>query len=84
MFVCLLVCGNPSCWTDLDEILHMLPQLSKEGFGPDLTPAPSPPVPGLPKILKAEGDIFEHSLKNKICSEGCKLTWAAPDTSAIK
>jgi len=54
--------GNPNPCTVLDEILHTHPHLSKESFGPDLTPTPSPPGPEEPKILKAEGDIFEHSL----------------------
>jgi len=34
--------GNPDPSTNLDEILHPHPHLSKEGFGPGLTPAPSP------------------------------------------
>jgi len=33
---------NPNPCPDLDEILHTHPHLSKEGFGPGLTPAPSP------------------------------------------
>jgi len=28
--------GNPNPCTDLDEILHTHPHLSKEGFGPGL------------------------------------------------
>jgi len=47
--------------TDHDKILHAYPHLSKEGFGADLTHAPCPPGPGGPKILKADGDIFENS-----------------------
>jgi len=67
MSVCLFVGmwranGIPNPCTDLDEILHTHPHLSKEGFGTGLTPAPAPPGPGGPKILKAEGDIFENSL----------------------
>jgi len=51
MFVCLSVGmwranGNPNPCTDLDEIFHAHPLLSKEGFGPGSTPAPSPPGPG--------------------------------------
>jgi len=48
--VCLLLCGGlmeiqiPS--TDLDEILHTHPHLSKEGFGPGVTPVPSSLGPG--------------------------------------
>jgi len=47
MFVCLSVGmwranGNPNPCTDLDDILHTHPHLSKEGFGTGLTPAPSP------------------------------------------
>jgi len=52
--------GNPNPCTDHDEILHTHPHLSKEGFGPGLTPAP--PGPGGLKILKAKGDMFENSL----------------------
>jgi len=52
--------GNPNPCTDQDEILHTHPHLSKEGFGPGLTPAP--PGPGGLKILKAKGDMFENSL----------------------
>jgi len=33
--------GNLNPCTDLDEILHAHAHLSKEGFGADLTPAPS-------------------------------------------
>jgi len=46
LFVYLLVCGGlmeiqtPN--TDLDEIFHAYPHLSKEDFGAGLTPAPSP------------------------------------------
>jgi len=54
--------GNPNPCTDHDEILHTHPHVPKEGFGPGLTPPPPPPGPGGPKILKAEGDIFENSL----------------------
>jgi len=43
--------GNPNLFTNLDEIFHAHPYLSKEGFGPDLTPAPSPPGPGGLKTL---------------------------------
>jgi len=32
--------GNPNPCTDLDEILHTHPHLSKEGFVPGLTPTP--------------------------------------------
>jgi len=32
--------GNPNPCTDLDEILHAHPHMSKEGFGTGLTPAP--------------------------------------------
>jgi len=31
--------GNPNHCTDLDEILQAHPNLSKEGFGANLTPA---------------------------------------------
>jgi len=48
--------------------------MSKEGFGTGLTP--TPPGPGGPKIIKAEGDIFENCLQNKRCSAGYKLTRA--------
>jgi len=48
MFVCPSVGmwranGNPNSCTDLDEILHTYPHLSKEGFGAGLTPTSSPP-----------------------------------------
>jgi len=49
------------------------PDLSKEGFGAGLTPAPSLPGPG-GKTLQAEGHIFENCLQNKRCSAVCKLT----------
>jgi len=47
MVVCLYVGmwranGNPNPYNNLDEILHTHPHLSKEGFGPGLTPAPAP------------------------------------------
>jgi len=67
---------------DLNEILHSHPQLSKEGFGAGLTPAPPPSGPGGPETLKAERHIFENFLKNKRCSAGYKLTQAAPGASA--
>jgi len=52
--------GNPKPCTDHDEILYAYPHLSKKGFGPGLTPAPSPPGPGRLQTLKAEGDsIFK-------------------------
>jgi len=41
-----LVCGghngNPNPFTNLDEISHAHPHLSKEGYGAGLTPAPFP------------------------------------------
>jgi len=37
---------------------------------------------GEPETLKAEGTIFGNCLQNKRCSVGCKLTQAAPGTSA--
>jgi len=33
---------SPNPCINLDEILHTHPNLSKEGFGPGLTPNPSP------------------------------------------
>jgi len=47
MFVCLSVGmwranGNPNPCTNLDEIFHAHPHLSKEGFGVGLTPPPPP------------------------------------------
>jgi len=50
MFVCPSVGmwganGNPNPCTDLDEILHTDPHLSKGGFGPGLAPALGPPGP---------------------------------------
>jgi len=68
--------GNPNPCTDLDEILHTHPHLSKEGFGPGLTPTPSPPGPRGLETLKAAKDTFLR------CSAGCKLTRAVPGTSA--
>jgi len=38
--------GNPNLSTDLDEIFHAHPHLSKKGFGAGLTPVPLPPGPG--------------------------------------
>jgi len=55
--------------------------MAKEGFGAGLTLAPSLPGPG-GKTLKAEGNIFENCFQNIQCSAGCKLTRAAPSTSA--
>jgi len=89
MFVCLSVCpsvgkwranGNPNPCINHDEILHAYPHVSKEGFSAGLTP--SPPGTGGPKILKAEGHIFENCLQNKRCPAGCKLTRTALGTSA--
>jgi len=37
--------GNPNPCTNLDEIFHAHPHLSKEGCGAGLTPIPSPPGP---------------------------------------
>jgi len=37
---------NPNPCTDLDEILHAHPHLTKEGFGAVLIPALSTPWPG--------------------------------------
>jgi len=50
MFVCLSVSmlranGNPNPCTNLDEIFHTHPHLSKGNFGAGSTPAPSPPGP---------------------------------------
>jgi len=46
MFVCVSVgmsraYGNLNPYTDLDEIFHPHPHLSKKGFGAGLTPAPA-------------------------------------------
>jgi len=49
--------GNSNPCTDLNEILHTYPHLSKEGFGPE--------------TLKAEEYIFENCLQHKRCSAGC-------------
>jgi len=66
--VCLFVClsvgmwsanGNPNPCTDLGEILHAHPHLSKEGLSPGLNPAHSPPGPGELETLKPEGHIFK-------------------------
>jgi len=51
--------GIPNPYTDLDEIFHAHPNLSKEGFGPGLTPACSPLGPGGLETLKAEGHILK-------------------------
>jgi len=61
MFVCPSVVmwraiGNQNPCTNLDEILHAYPYLSKEGFGGGLTPAPSPRL-GL-------GDLKPYKLKD--------------------
>jgi len=62
--------------------LHPQPQLPKEGLGAVLILAHHPLGGGGPEPLKAEGHIFENSLQNKRYSAGCKLTLAAPGTSA--
>jgi len=56
-----LVCGNPNPCTDIDEIFHAHPHLSKEDFGAGLIPGPwpLPPGPGGLETLKAEGHIFK-------------------------
>jgi len=87
MFVCPSVgmwraYANPYPCTNLDEILHAHPHLSQERFWFRFDPCPAPHGPWGSKILKAEEDIFENCLLNKICLEGCKITWAAPGTSA--
>jgi len=51
--------GNPNPCTNLDEILHTHPHLSKEGFSPGLTPTPLPPVPLGLDTLKSEGHILK-------------------------
>jgi len=53
--------GKPKPCTDLDEIFHLHPYLSKEGFGAGLSPTPYPLPLGLGglKQLKAEGHIFK-------------------------
>jgi len=53
--------------------LHAHPHLSKEGFGTGLTPPSPTPRPVGPETLKPEGQR---------CSAGCKITRAAPGTSA--
>jgi len=55
--------GNPNPCTDLDEILHTHPHLSKEGIGPGFTPSPM----GL-------GGLKPYKLKDTLlrCSAGCK------------
>jgi len=67
--------GNPNPCTNLDEILHAHPHLSKEGFGPGLTPPPHPLGLGGLKPQKLK-DTFLR------CSAGCKLTRAALGASA--
>jgi len=42
LFVCLLVCGGLMEIQTPAPILMKFPQLSKEGFGAGLTPAPHP------------------------------------------
>jgi len=51
--------GNPNPCTNLDEIFHAHPHLSKEGCGAGLTPIPSPPGPWGLETLKSEGHIFK-------------------------
>jgi len=65
--------GNPNLSTDFDEILHAHSYLSKEGFDAGLTPPSHPWAGGGLETLKPVGQT---------CSAGCKLTWAAPGTSA--
>jgi len=70
--------GNPNPCTDLDEILHVHPHLSKESFGAHLNPTALPLGPRGPKTLKLKDTLFTLLR----CSAGCKLTRAAPGTSA--
>jgi len=66
---------NPNPCTDPDEILHAHPHLSKEGFGVCLNPTAPPPRPRGLKTLKLKDTLLRSSA-------GCKLTRAAPGTSA--
>jgi len=80
LFVCLSVGmwranGNPNPYTVLDEIFNAHLHLSKKGFGAGLTPDPSPPGPGGLETIKVKNTFLR-------CSAGCKLTRAAPGTSA--
>jgi len=88
--VCLFVCLSVGVSRDMEiqtptpikmKFWLAYPHLSKEGFGTGLTPPPPPSGPGGPKILKAEGHIFENCLQNKRCPVGCKLTHAGSGTS---
>jgi len=68
MFVSLMVWNrNPNPCTNRDEILQAHPHTSKKRGS---------------ETLKAEGHIIENCQHNKRCSSGCKLTRAAPGTSA--
>jgi len=64
MFPCLSVGmwranWNPKPCTDLDEIFHTHPHLSREGFDAGLTPSPFSWAWGRLETLKAEGHIFK-------------------------
>jgi len=59
--------GNPNPCTDLDEILHAHPHLSKEGFSAGLTSPPPPPPwawEGL-KHLKLKDTFLKTVYKTK-------------------
>jgi len=72
--------GNPNPCTDLDKKICTS---SPEGrFWWRFDSPPPPPWSWGPKALRAEGHIFENYYQNKRCSAGCKLTRAAPGTSA--
>jgi len=60
--------------TDHDEIFHAYPPPAQGRFWCRFDPHPLLTWAWGPKILKAEGDIFENCLQNKRCPAGCKLT----------
>jgi len=71
MFVCLSVGmwranGNPNPCSDLDEILHAHPRLSKEGFDAGLIPHPLLPGNGGLKHLELKDRFLKTvNLQNK-------------------
>jgi len=70
MFVCLSVCWYVEIQTTASILMkfctHTLTHLSKEGFGPGLTPAPSPPGPRGLENLKVVGHIFKMLIRLQI------------------
>jgi len=73
MFLCLLVCGGLlEMQTHAPILMKASHNLSKEGSGASLTPAP-PPGQGEPETIQAEGHILENCLQNIRCLAGLQI-----------